>query len=393
MDNVVMVVSIPASELEYNPEDEADEQRFKKMLDRVGKAIVVSAESETAEIIRRRLFEWDASNLDGKVTLDRDAETTCKEYADWVIAHRTSLPQWFPVDNALEAFKATYPFHPSVISVFERKWQVLPRFQRTRGVLRLLALWVSRAYQEGFTGNHQDKLINLSSAPLNDPQFRSAIFEQLGTDKLEGAIIADICGAKTAHAMRLDREAIDLIKKSRLHQKVATTIFFESNGGQQNAEATLPEIRLAVGAPNLDIANVETVLDGLRSDCYYLTVNQTKYRFGIHVNLNKMLADQRASIQISQIDERMQTEIQKVFATKDNRDKLAIVYFPDRPSNVANQPTLTLCILHPSYCRQEEAALADLSCQNVKIKQELLLKGCLSPLQTARLFICAARRP
>lgn len=354
MDNVVMVVSIPASELEYNPEDEADEQRFKKMLDRVGKAIVISAESETAEIIRRRLFEWDASYPDGKIILNRDAEATCKEYADWVLAHRSSVPQWFPVEQALETFRATYPFHPSVLSVFERKWQVLPRFQRTRGVLRLLALWVSRAYQDGFKDNHKDKLINLGSAPLDDPQFRSAILEQLGTDKLEGAITTDICGAKSAHAFRLDREAIDVIKKSRLHQKAATTIFFESNGGQQNTEATVPEIRLSLGEPNLDIANLETVLDGLRSDCYYLTVNQTKYRFGIHPNLNKMLADRRASIQTTQIDERLQTEIQKVFANKENKDKLPIVYFPGRPSNVPNQPALTLCVLHPGYSSSED---------------------------------------
>ena len=39
--------------------------------------------------------------------------------------------------------QAAYPFHPSVLSVFQRKWQSLPRFQRTRGVLRLLALWVA----------------------------------------------------------------------------------------------------------------------------------------------------------------------------------------------------------------------------------------------------------
>src|ERR1700692_4663171 len=57
-DNVVLVVSIPASELEYTTEDEADEQRFKKLLDRVGKAVMMSAEAETSEIIRRRLFEW-----------------------------------------------------------------------------------------------------------------------------------------------------------------------------------------------------------------------------------------------------------------------------------------------------------------------------------------------
>ncbi len=144
----VLVVSIPASEMEYTAEDEADEQRFKKMLDRVGKPIIMSAEAETSEIIRRRLFEWDggAVGADGRILLPKDAIATCNEYAAWVVDHRTSLPSWFPIDSAREEFIATYPFHPTVLSVFERKWQGLPRFQRTRGVLRLLALWVSHAY-------------------------------------------------------------------------------------------------------------------------------------------------------------------------------------------------------------------------------------------------------
>ena len=54
-------------------------------------------------------------------------------------------------------------------------------------MLRLLALWVSRAYQEGFQGAHKDPLIGLGTAPLDDPMFRSALFEQLGENKLEGA--------------------------------------------------------------------------------------------------------------------------------------------------------------------------------------------------------------
>src|SRR5436853_7165641 len=59
--NVAVVVSIPASELEYTPEDTADEARFKKMLDRLGKAIMMSADTEMAEIIRRRLFDWSGT--------------------------------------------------------------------------------------------------------------------------------------------------------------------------------------------------------------------------------------------------------------------------------------------------------------------------------------------
>ena len=59
---MVLAVSIPASELEMSAEDFSDYDRFKKLLDRVGKAVMMSAESETSEIIRRRLFEWDESS-------------------------------------------------------------------------------------------------------------------------------------------------------------------------------------------------------------------------------------------------------------------------------------------------------------------------------------------
>jgi hypothetical protein len=136
-----------------------------------------------------------------------------------------------------------------ILSVFERKWQALPRFQRTRGILHLLALWASRAYQEGFKGAHRDALIGLGTAPLDDPLFRAATFEQLGEPRLEAAVTTDICGKIDAQAIRLDREAVDAMKKARLHRKVATALFFKSNGGQLHAEATVPEMRLAWASP------------------------------------------------------------------------------------------------------------------------------------------------
>jgi len=149
-DNVVLVASIPASELEMSAEDQSDYERFKKLLDRLGKAVIISADSETSEIIRRRLFEWDtrAVSADGKILLSKDAVTTCSEYAEWLNDNRPQIPNWFSVDHAQSTFEATYPFHPMVLSVFERKWQSLPRFQQTRGILRLLALWVSKDYQK-----------------------------------------------------------------------------------------------------------------------------------------------------------------------------------------------------------------------------------------------------
>lgn len=352
LDNLVLVVSIPGSVMEYTPPDEADEQRYKKMLDRLGKAIMVSAESETSEIIRRRLFEWNPGAIaaDGRIELPKAAINCCNDYADWILNNRQQIPSWFPIDLAKEAFVATYPFHPSVLSVFERKWQALPRFQRTRGILRLLATWVSRAYRDGYQGNHRDSLIGLGSAPLDDPLFRTAAFEQLGTDKLEGAVTTDICGKSDAHALRLDAEAEAAIKKARLHRKVATTIFFESNGGQSNHEATTPEIRLAVADPNLDIANVETVLEDLRSECYYLSVNQTRYKFNIFPNLNKLLADRRANISGDRIKNRLEDEIRKIFTSSQG---FHVIPFPTVPSHLPNQANLVLAVLDIDYSHQD----------------------------------------
>ncbi len=272
--NAVLVCSIPASELSYTDKDDADQQRLKNLLDRVGKAVIVSVETETSEIIRRRLFEWDerAFTPDGRVMLTKEAEESCKAYATWVQTNRQQLPALINPDLAREEFRATFPFHPMVISVFERKWQTLPRFQQTRRVLRLLALWVSRAYQDGYKGARARSTDYTRTAPLEDPVFRAAVFEQLGETKLEAAVTTDIVGKKDAHAIRLDSEAVDSIKKSRLHRKVATTVFFESNGGQvgtEAREASVPEIRLAVGDPDSDIGNIETVLEALTDACYY----------------------------------------------------------------------------------------------------------------------------
>ena len=338
-DSVVLAVSLPSVVDEMTPEDEADFQRFEKLLDRLGKAMIMSAESETSEIIRRRLFEWGG--------LPDDAKKTAAEYADWVQAHRTQVPNWFPIDHAKDAFAATYPFHPSLLSVFERKWQALPRFQQTRGILRLLALWVANAYQAGFKGNHKDPLIGMGTAPLDDPLFRSAIFEQLGGAKLEGAVTTDICGKKDSHALRLDKEAVETIRKARLHQKVATTIFFESNGGQAKAEATLPEIRLAVAEPDLDIGNVETALDALSTTCYYLSTEKNRYRFSLSPNLNKLLADRRASVQSPRLEERIRAEVQKVFA--EGKGVVDRIYFPDKSGQIPDVARLILAVLSPDH--------------------------------------------
>jgi hypothetical protein len=340
-DNLVVCVSIPASELEMSADDQADHDRLKKTLDRTGKPIAMSAGDEAAEIIRRRLFEWSGLPADGR--------RVAQEYADWAINHAGELTD-VDATTIKERFERAYPFHPAVLSVFERKWQSLPRFQRTRGILRLLALWVANSFQEEHRKASKDPLIMLGTAPLHDQFFRTAMFEQLGENKLEVPVVTDIDGRPESHAKRLDREAGEPIKATALHRKVATAVLFESNGGMSatKTDATLPEIRMAIGTPSTNLADVEHVLDGLSSSCFYLTSDQNRYRFSLQPNLNQILVTRRGAVKDPEIDARIAEETQKLFAAgpKEFDRKM----FPTRSNDVPSRPALTLVALgldHP----------------------------------------------
>jgi len=337
----VLVVALPMSEYEMTQEDEADFQRLNKALDKLSKPVLLSEGTEIAEIVRRRLFEETGDA--------KEVRRTAKAYADWVRAHRQQLPEWLPMAQAEKLFEATYPFHPTVISVFERKWQSLPRFQRTRGILRLLALWVSQVYQQAFREGSKEPLITLGSAPLADSLFRAAVFEQLGEQRLEAAILADIAGEE-AHAVRMDAEAPATIQGARLHQKIATAVFFESSGGQVRNEASLPEIRLAVGEPGLDIGNVETALDDLVRRCYYLDAKGTAYWISHRPTLNKILADRRAALSGAEADEAIREKvrgaIREVFKAGPRLERR---FFPETSGDIPDTPSLALVVLAPEH--------------------------------------------
>ena len=57
---------------------------------------------------------------------------------------------------------SAYPIHPDLFNKLYEEWSTLDRFQRTRGVLRLLALTIESLW----SGNSKDLLIIPSSIPM-----------------------------------------------------------------------------------------------------------------------------------------------------------------------------------------------------------------------------------
>ena len=132
------VISLPRSQVEMTEWDQEWQDRITKVVRRVARDLIANDESEISEVVRRRLFE----DLGG----ERVRQNVARAYADWCFERTARLPsEWTAVDTATTGhraqdflrrrFESSYPFHPSTLSVFQRKWRALPQFQQTRGAL------------------------------------------------------------------------------------------------------------------------------------------------------------------------------------------------------------------------------------------------------------------
>jgi hypothetical protein len=342
------IISLPRSQVEMSTEDAAWQDKITKVVKRVAKDLIVSDEAEIGEVIRRRLFE-DLGN-------ERLRKRVAKEFADWCFDRRAQLPpEWTAVDTAStegkarellqQRFETCYPFHPATLSVFQRKWQSLPMFQQTRGALAMFAQWIAHAQKDGFAKARNEPLITLGSAPLDIPEFRSAVLGQLGENRLIAAIDADIAGANS-HARALDADTKGPLRD--IHRRVGAAMLFESSGGQTDKSAHLPELRFALGDPLLDTTSIDTAAMTLEGRAYYLRrVGTDGYRIGYQPTLKKVVNDRRASLDPeSQVKPAIQQAVKAEF---DRGRTIPWTPFPADGSEVPDTPKLSLVVLDPAF--------------------------------------------
>jgi hypothetical protein len=338
------MVSLPQSKPEMSDWDLRWQDIVVKEVNRVAKNLISNDEAEISEVVRRRLFE-DLGN-------ERTRKSVAKTFADWCFERRARLPsEWTAVDTATteakareylqKRFEACYPFHPSTLSVFQRKWQVLPQYQQTRGTLAMLAQWISIAYPEGYKKARREPLITLGSAPMDVPAFRGVILSQLGEPRLVPAIDADISGPQS-HARALDVDTKGPLKD--IHCRVATTILFESSGGQVEKLAHLPELRFALGEPEVDTTSIDNAAYALESKAFFISrVGSDGFRIYHKATIRKAVNDRRASLdEDEEIKPTMKSLVKKEF---ERGVSIPFVPFPKDGSVIQDSPKLTLVLM------------------------------------------------
>ena len=343
---VAAVVSLPRSQVEMTEWDMQWQGRITKVVRRVAHDLIANDESEIGEVVRRRLFQ-DLGN-------DRVRGRVATTYAGWCFERSARLPpEWTAVDTGRserkakdflrDRFAACYPFHPATLSVFQRKWRALPQFQQTRGALAMLAQWVSWAARNQFKEARREPLITLGSAPLHQPAFRAVVLGQLGEEKLNAAIEADVAGP-TAHAGTLD---VDLTGPLRgLHRRVGAAVLFESSGGQVDKVAHLPELRFALGEPAVETTTIDNAATELEVRGFFVRkVGTDGYRIHHQATLKKVVSDRRASLDE---DTEVRPAVAKLVATEFRRDaNLPVATFPEDGADVPDSPRLSLVVLDP----------------------------------------------
>jgi hypothetical protein len=209
----------------------------------------------------------------------------------------------------------------------------------------MLGIWISRAYKEGYQRALKEPLITLGSAPLGDKEFCSKVIEQLNQDRLQAAIRFDIAG-KSSHAVALDKETIDTVGKSKLNQRIATALFMESCGGMvSDKAASLPDLRFAIGNPDVETTIIDTTVQALASRCYYLRhVGSSGWRFGYKPTLRKLHADRKVALNPEDVKKKLADSIKDVVKHKAS---MAYICFPKESNEIPDIPNLRLVVLSP----------------------------------------------
>ena len=199
------------------------------------------------------------------------------------------------------------------------------------------------AYREGYQKARREPVITLGSAPLDVPEFRGVVLGQLGEPRLVPAIDADISGAQS-HARTLDVDTKGPLRD--IHCRVATTILFESSGGQVEKLAHLPELRFALGEPEVDTTSIDNAAYSLESKSFFISrVGSDGFRIYHKATIRKAVNDRRASLdEDAEIKPTMKNLVRREF---ERGISIPFVPFPKDGAAIQDSPKLALVLMDP----------------------------------------------
>lgn len=355
--NALLVVSLPASDVvrDVNTADKPIEngheiggtaglealRHLRSVIHRLETAWQPASVEESFEIVRRRIFKpfGAAENASRDLVVAKFLEHYQKHAAD--------LPSEVMQPGYRSLMKAAYPIHPELFDRLYEDWSTLERFQRTRGVLRLMATVVHALWTSG----DSSPIILPASIPLDNQK----VFEELSNhldEKWAPIVSADIAGDGSA-AATIDNE-IKILGKSMAAKRAARCVFLGTapmanrleRDGSQSLVRGIEQKRVVLGStyPGDNPSHVADALRRLGDMGKYMNRDQDRYWLSLQQTVSQ-LAQERAD---AYHEEQVVDELASVIRRENDKGLFQRVHrLPAGSIEVDDDPGIALVIFGP----------------------------------------------
>ena len=317
--NCMLVISLPASDIDGSPHTQADDAevggqrgrealtRLRNVIGRVEAAWRPATAEESFEIVRRRLFQ-PFQGADQFKTRDVVARGFSELYR--------SQQQEFPAEcreaDYEQRLKAAYPIHPEIFDRLYTDWSALAKFQRTRGVLRLMASVIHHQWEQG----NRSPLILPGDLALDDGRVQSELTRYLD-DNWAPTIERDVDGADSL-PLRIDGEQPNL-GKFAASRRVARAIFLGSAPTTGAAHRGIEDRRVKLGCvmPGESPAVFGDALRRLATAATYLYEDNARYWYATQPTVTKLAEDRAEQMRrnpdriVQEIGDRMRADLRQ----------------------------------------------------------------------------------
>lgn len=315
----LLVISLPASDTATSPHAQADDEevggargraalaRLRNVIGRVESSWAPASTEEGFEIVRRRLFE---PLIEKAQFVARD--TVARAFFD---TYRTQHQEFPPECRDLDyenRIKAAYPIHPEVFDRLYTDWSTLVKFQRTRGVLRLMAAVIHSLWEKG----DRNPLIMPGNLPIDDPRVRDELTRYL-PDTWKPVIEKDVDGP-SALPLRIDGEVPNLGKFAAC-RRVARTVYLGSAPTATAANRGIEDrlIKLGCVMPGESPAVFGDALRRLSTAATYLYQDGARYWYSTQPTVTKLAEDRAEQLKrnpdavVQEIDRRLRADLRQ----------------------------------------------------------------------------------
>jgi uncharacterized protein len=288
--NAVVLASLPESNSQAGgPRGVSALVALEAVFNRVQALWKTVAPEEAFEIVRRRLFE--------QIKDAKARDVVCRAFADAYVDEGAKVPQETQEARYYDRMVQSYPIHPEVFAQLYEEWTTIEGFQRTRGVLKLMAKTIFRLWQD----NNKDLMILPGSLPLYDGSARNELIYYLGPG-WDPVMDRDIDGEKAETTLLEAKETrFGSVQAAR---RVARTVFLgtaPSSVSMKSGSRGIDRARVLLGClqPGQTSSLYSDALNRLADQLHYMSSSgdksqdATRYWFDTRANLRREMEERK----------------------------------------------------------------------------------------------------